>query len=241
MVLRSESRVKTAISLVIIHTNEGDHKPNMPDDHTAENLAAYLDRANAAEDWKSYHLICDDDSTVRYVPDDQAAWSARSANKRSLNICFTGWAHWTSDEWAAHLPMLRRGASEVAKWCGIYTIPTDKLTPAQVTLDQYGICGHWDWTVGKRDGTHTDPGLAFPWSLFIDLVRGEDMKSDERDALFDVRAQLAGVGPLGKYVGWPARPDTTTDAKTMVDYIRALHAEQRAQRAILDEIRSKLR
>lgn len=79
-----------------------------------------------------------------------------------------------------------------------------------------------------------------PWNLPM-LQEGDGMKSDERDALFDVRAQLAGVGPLGKYVGWPAHPDTTTDAKTMVDYVRALHAEQRAQRAILDEIRSKLK
>lgn len=172
MVVKSESRASTPISLVIIHTNEGDHKPNMPDDHTAEDLAAYLDRANTAQDWKSYHLICDDNSTVRYVPDDQAAWSALAANRRSLNLCFTGWAHWSRDEWMAHESMLRRGAAEVARWCATYHLPSIKLTPAQVGADQHGVCGHGDWSTGKNNGNHTDPGAAFPWATFMAMVTG---------------------------------------------------------------------
>lgn len=173
MVLRSESRAGTRISLIIIHTNEGGHKAGMADDHTAEDLAAYLDRANAAGDYKSYHKICDDDSTVNYVPDDQAAWSALAANKRSLNICLTGWAHWGPADWQAHRPMLVRAATEVRQWCAKYGIPARKLTPAQVGTDQSGICGHWDWTLGKKDGTHTDPGQQYLWDWFIQQVVGK--------------------------------------------------------------------
>jgi hypothetical protein len=181
MVLRSESRAGTPISLIIVHTNEGPHGAGLNPDHTAEDLAAYLDRANAEDDWKSYHLICDDDSTVRYVPDGQAAWSALSANKLSLNICFTGWAAWPRSEWLLHDRMLRRGAVEVAKWAKAYSIPVRKLSPMQVGADWLGICGHLDWTLGKRNGNHTDPGPYFPWDLFINYVLGPQSPSSEDD------------------------------------------------------------
>jgi hypothetical protein len=128
MVVKSESRAGTPISLIAIHTNEGDHAVGLPD-NTAENLAKYLDRANLGGESKSYHVICDDDSTVRYVPDDQASWSMLAGNKRSLGLCFTGWAAWPRSEWLAHDAMLRRGSVEVYRWCVKYQIPIKKLTP----------------------------------------------------------------------------------------------------------------
>lgn len=170
MIPRSESRDGTPISLILIHTNEGNHSPGLKPDHTAEDLAVYLDQANSEGDWKSYHLICDDDSTVRYVDDSQAAWSALSANKRSLNLCFTGWAAWPTSEWYRHDPMLRLGAQAVARWCAAYGIPARKLTPSQVGASWWGIAGHWDWTLGMRNGNHTDPGANFPWDRFITYV-----------------------------------------------------------------------
>jgi hypothetical protein len=179
MVLRSESRAGIPISLIIVHTNEGPHGVGLAPDHTAEDLAAYLDRANAEGDWKSYHLICDDDSVVRYVPDSQAAWSALAANKLSLNICFTGWAAWPRSEWLLHDRMLRLGAAEVAKWTKAYNIPIRKLSPMQVGADWLGICGHLDWTLGKRNGNHTDPGPYFPWDLFIGYVLGPQSTPSE--------------------------------------------------------------
>lgn len=183
MIPRSESRAGTPISLIITHTNEGPHGAGLTPDHTAEDLAAYLDRANAAGDWKSYHLICDDDSVVHYVPDSQAAWSALSANKRSLNICFTGWAAWPRSEWLLHDRMLRLGAAEVAKWAKAYSIPVRKLTPLQVGADWLGICGHWDWTLGKHNGNHTDPGANFPWDYFISLIQQGDDVTPEQDKM----------------------------------------------------------
>lgn len=185
-IVKSESRRGVMISLVAIHTNEGDNKPNEADDKTAENLAVYLDRENAAGRGKSYHLICDDDSTVRYVFDSEAAWALRTGNARSLNLCLTGWARWTRSEWLAHFPMLRRAADEVRAWCDMYNIPLRKLTPEEVGGDWWGICGHVDWTLGKRpilgeaSGTHTDPGQFFPWDIFLPMVIGET-ESDDMD------------------------------------------------------------
>jgi hypothetical protein len=173
--------------LVAVHTNEGDNKPNEADDKTAENLAGYLDRENAAGRFKSYHVICDDDSTVRYAPDTEAAWALRTGNARSLNICLTGWARWTRTEWLQHYPMLRQAAAQVRYWCQTYNIPMRKLLPGQVGNGWWGIIGHADWSVGMRpllgtvSGDHTDPGANFPWDIFIPMVIGETESDNGMD------------------------------------------------------------
>jgi hypothetical protein len=227
----SQSRNGTPIRLVAIHTSEGAR--------TAASLAAYLDQPGVEA---SYHVLVDDTQSIRYLPDGVACWAMLSGNPRALQLCFTGFAAWPRSEWLAHDWMLRQGAIVVAHWCGVYGIPPVKLTPAQVGANARGVMGHWDWTLGKHDGTHTDPGPNFPWDVFMGYVNqeGDDMQKDERDALYDVREQLTGARPAGQYPGWPAHPDITDKPKTMVDYIRALHAEQVAQRQVLDAILAKL-
>lgn len=169
----SESRRGWLPHLIIVHTNEGDHKPGMADDHTAEDLVRWMITQSV-----SYHKIVDDDSTVTMVPDDQAAWSARSANQRSLNICLTGWSRWSRTEWLQHQPMLNRAAGEVRNWSHTHGIPLVKLTPAQVGADARGVCGHGDWSVGKHDGDHSDPGRNFPWDVLLALPGQSARKVD---------------------------------------------------------------
>ena len=92
MVSKSESRQGSGVRLIGIHTNEGDNPANVFPDRTAENLAGYLDREKESGRSKSYHRICDDDSTVIYVPDSQAAWAMPyGGNLPALQLCFTGW------------------------------------------------------------------------------------------------------------------------------------------------------
>lgn len=158
----SESRRGIPVTLIIVHTNEGDHKPGMADDHTAEDLVRWMTTQSV-----SYHKIVDDDSTVTMVPDGQAAWSARSANVHSLNLCLTGWSRWSRAEWLQHGPMLARAGAEIRAWSHAHGIPLIKLTPAQVGADARGVCGHGDWSIGKHDGNHTDPGQQFPWDIVL--------------------------------------------------------------------------
>lgn len=167
MAAKSSSRGGTRIDLIVCHTNEGDNPPDQLPDRTAENLAIYLGRPDVQA---SYHKIVDDDSTVDYLPDAVMSWSVLSGNKRSLNLCFTGWARWTRSDWLAHDAMLQRGATEVREWCARHGIPAVRLTPAQVGAGFPGVCGHWDWTLGKAEGTHTDPGPGFPWATFMGYV-----------------------------------------------------------------------
>lgn len=155
----SEPRQGTKITLVAVHTAEGAT--------TAQSLENYLDQP-AVE--ASYHVLIDDDHTVTYLPDDVAAWAMLSGNHRSVQLCFTGFAKWPRSEWLAHDAMLRHAADVARAWCHKYGIPAVKLTPTQVGADMSGVMGHWDWTLGKKDGTHTDPGPGFPWDLFINYV-----------------------------------------------------------------------
>ncbi len=223
MAAKSSDRRGTKISLVAIHTNEGPNPSDVFPDRTAENLAKWMDGQNV-----SYHKIIDDDSIVHYVPDERYTWSLRSGNARSLNLCFTGYAGWPRAEWLRHQRMLEQGAGIVREWCRRWRIPIVKLSSSEVGKDFAGIIGHVNWTEGKRDGSHTDPGSNFPWDVFMNMVRGsnapeeDDLKQDERDALFDIREQLTGSRTPGQYPGWPARTDPDIRA-TVTDYLRAIH------------------
>ena len=62
-------------------------------------------------------------------------------------------------------------AALVADICTRYEIPIRKLTLEQVAAREPGICGHIDVTKAFKTGTHWDPGPAFPWGLFIAMVR----------------------------------------------------------------------
>jgi hypothetical protein len=201
MVVNSESRGGRTISLIIVHTNEGDNKPDdIGNDHTAEDLGRWMDRECAAGRGKSYHKIVDDDSTVTMVPDSQAAWAALAANRLSLNICLTGWAHWSRTEWLQHRSMLDRAGGEVRQWAHLHGIPLVKLGPTQVGANHRGVCGHGDWSIGKRDGTHTDPGPSFPWDILLGIAKPElvGATTQEDTVHVDLPATLpAGEGKPG--------------------------------------------
>lgn len=174
MSAKSSSRGGSPVTLIAVHTNEGDNPAFETTDHRAENLAAWMDGQPV-----SYHKIVDDDSVVNYVPDVRMSWALRSGNSRSLNVCFIGRAAWTRGEWLQHDRMLRMGGDIVRNWSIIHGIPARKLTPEQVNRDQRGVIGHWDWTIGKRDGSHTDPGPGFPWDLFMRYVNAQTPEGDD--------------------------------------------------------------
>lgn len=206
MAVKSSSRGGIPITLVAIHTNEGDNPADVYPDRTAENLARYLGGVNA-----SYHAIVDDDSVVPYVPDQRYAWALRRGNPRSLNLCFTGWASWSRGEWLRHDRMLRLGADRVRAWCDLYDIPIRKLTPAEVGRDLSGIIGHHDWTVGKNDGSHWDPGPGFPWDVFLGYVREQEPAVKRKRENVIENIPFSGTGtfgfilPVGKASGITAR------------------------------------
>lgn len=153
---RGGSRVR----LVVLHTAEGAR--------TTGALGRYFAKPGVQA---SSHVGIDDDRIELYVPYDRAAWTLRSGNPVSDNAELCGFAAWTRDQWInEHAPMLRLAAMWVRERCQVRAIPIVKLTPAQVAAGQAGVCGHIDWTLGMRDGSHTDPGPGFPWDVVMGLA-----------------------------------------------------------------------
>ena len=119
------------------------------------------------------HRGIDDNGIEQYVPYSEAAWTTRAANPISENAELCGFAAWTRGQWLnEHHPMLERTAAWIRERCLARGIPIRKLTPAQVGAGMAGVCGHVDWTLGMRDGSHTDPGPGFPWDVVIGLAAG---------------------------------------------------------------------
>jgi N-acetyl-anhydromuramyl-L-alanine amidase AmpD len=165
----SSPRGSAPVRLVILHTAEGAR--------TVAELGNYF--ASAAVQVSS-HVGIDDDGIEQYVDYAREAWTTRNANPISDNAELCGFAAWTRDQWINdHMPMLKNAASWVAARCTARNIPVVKLTPAQVAAGQPGVCGHVDWTVGMKDGTHTDPGPGFPWDVVISLAQGGGVPVDE--------------------------------------------------------------
>jgi hypothetical protein len=150
------SRNDTSVTWLAVHTAEGAT--------TAESLANYL--ADPAKQ-VSYHTVCDDNTTIQCVPFADEAWAMLGGNPRADQICCTGFAAWSRDTWMAHRGMLDRIAYWLAARAKARGIPISHIGAVGVAQRSSGVIGHYDYTVGANDGTHTDPGPNFPWDYVI--------------------------------------------------------------------------
>jgi hypothetical protein len=156
------SRGGKKVRLLIVHTAEGST--------SVEGLGAYF--ANAANQVSS-HAGIDDHRIETYVPYDQAAWTCRSANAIADQVELCGFARWTRVQWMSEHPeMLLLTAQWLRERAAARGIPLRKLTPAQVAAGDSGVIAHVDWTVGMKDGTHTDAGNGFPWDYVMAVATG---------------------------------------------------------------------
>lgn len=164
---------------VTVHTAEGSR--------TAASLGAYFyDPGTQA----SSHVGIDANNTLQYVSYANAAWTLRNGNEESDNAEICGFANWTRNEWlststvdgcANPRAMVRRAALWAKARCLVTGIPIRHLTPTQVGAGMKGIIGHWDYTRGTGDGTHTDPGANFPWDIFFNDMEDDDMPLTDAD------------------------------------------------------------
>jgi hypothetical protein len=170
---------RTSVQLVVIHTTEGSEGPN-----SAEDGASYDQRRT---DGTSTHFFHDSDSTVQCVRTEDQAHAARAqGNKRGIQHELCGRAGQGGAGWADPVSQgtLRQAARQCARDAKKWGIPVRKLSIAQVADGVKGFCGHVEITYAfpMDNGTHTDPGPAFPWTQFLDMVRAEmedDMTKDE--------------------------------------------------------------
>ena len=159
---------KGPIRLIVIHSMESQEKPK-----TAQAVASWFGGSTAPQ--SSAHFCVDNAMAVRVVDDSDIAWGAPGANADGLHIEMAGKANQTTAEWEDiySAGVMNQAAKVAADWCKKYGIPAVHLTPAQVADGKTkGICGHA--VVAKafpKLGNHTDPGVGFPWSLFISTIQ----------------------------------------------------------------------
>jgi hypothetical protein len=163
---RCESRQGKTVRQLAVHSTEGNDTPRVNDAASLRDAAWWTG---------SSHAICDNEALLTpaegCVPYDRAAWTLRSGNLISENIEQVGWARWTRAEWLAHPGTLENTARWLADRSKARGIPLVKLSPADVAAGKWGVIGHVDWTVGMKDGTHTDPGPNYPWDVVIPRAR----------------------------------------------------------------------
>lgn len=200
-----QSRGNARVRLVVLHTAEGARD--------VVSLGNYL--SNPAVE-ASYHVAFDDSCMEQYVNYNVAAWAVLSANDISDNGCCCGFAAWSRDEWLNnHKNMLELAAQWVASRCIARKLPIRHLSLAEVAACKNdpshpgGIIGHWDWTRGAQDGTHTDPGAQFPWDWVINRaqqIAGQPVqtRSRRRDMGYIIDPTLVPSG-----IADNAKPDGT--------------------------------
>lgn len=203
---------RSSVQLVVIHTTEGSASAS-----SAEDGAAYDQRRT---DGTSTHYFHDSDSTIQCVRTADQAHAARTqGNRRGIQheLCTrAGSANWAD---AYHQAMLRKAARQAARDSKKWGIPVRHLTVAEVAAGVKGFCGHWDITRAfpQDNGSHTDPGLNFPWTQFLDMVRAE-LDGDDMATAEDNTADL-----LGTVIPYPYDPDhPTRTVKTQLSYIPSL-------------------
>lgn len=169
------------IDQVVIHTTETACLPG---------VALILAKRFALTDKKkSAHYIVDPGETVQCVHERDVAWHCKRVNRRGIGIelCARSKAKgkrkatdWESDN---AVIMLRRAAYIVSSICHRWGIPVRHLSRQELLDGEKGIIGHVDASEAfKTPGGHRDPGPAFPWETFLEMV-AEDLvlwKQSER-------------------------------------------------------------
>jgi hypothetical protein len=169
-------RDEKAVRYIVIHYTAGAERNT-----SAEDGASYDARRT---DGVSTHYFVDSNSIVQCVLTKDRANAARSKGNRlgiQYELCGTVQ---TRAQWldTASKATLQLAARQVARDCKKYGIPVRRLSVAETRHawtefpnGPKGIVGHVDCTGAYPEdgGTHTDPGPAFPWDVFLDMVRAE--------------------------------------------------------------------
>jgi hypothetical protein len=181
MALANSSRNGARIIWVALHTAEGSRRRG--------DLYNFFDTVRSGSSHGGADGTGLDDG---WVPDDRAAWTLLNGNPVSLNLEMCAFARWTREQWLSTgtvdgvvnpRQMIRNAAEWARRKCEKYGIPKTHIGVDGVAARRPGIIMHRDYTLGARDGDHTDIGNNFPWDVFFADMNGaaeeDDMSWDE--------------------------------------------------------------
>lgn len=172
------SRGGASILGAVIHTTESA-------DGSLEGVARYLSTVGIEV---SSHYVVEATASkgeqwtrvIRLVPEDEKAWTAKSANPYFVQYELIGRAARTREQWlSTYRTQLETVAALVAEDALEYGFPVEHTVP--------GIVGHGDLSSFGYPNDHWDPGTGFPWQEFLGMVR----RYVETAGVPDVRDELA--------------------------------------------------
>jgi N-acetyl-anhydromuramyl-L-alanine amidase AmpD len=163
---RSSSGSNKPIKRVVIHCTVSPCEPG-----GARNIAAYFRSSSAGG---SAHYCVDPAEVVQSGYDSVICWHA-PPNPNSIGVELCDPMKGSGKRWGdrRHQDMLRLAATLVAQLCLAYDVPIRKIGPADLRDGRKGICGHDDVSDAWGQSSHWDPGPAFPWPQFMEMVRRE--------------------------------------------------------------------
>lgn len=155
---RSGRRGKTP-RLIVIHCTVSKEMGN-----GAEAVARYFETVDRPA---STHLVCDNNSTVRCVADEDTAYGSAGANDDGLHLELVGMPDQTTAQWldAYSDAELHEAGPSIRTWSTKFGIPLRWLTIAEVANGRTkGLCTHADVSKAFPEVStgHWDPGPNFP-------------------------------------------------------------------------------
>lgn len=141
---------------------------------TAKNVALWFGgKTKSPAPKASAHYCLDTAEIYQCVAESVVAWAAPGANRKGIHIEHAGYAAQTPGQWVDvyNLAMLEQSAKLAADICKRHAIPIVHLSVEELKAGKRGLCGHVDVTNAFNGGKgHTDPGVAFPWDLYLEMV-----------------------------------------------------------------------
>ncbi len=187
-------------------------RPLGPPRFVVIHYTAGSEQRTAAEDGVSYdarrtdgtsaHFYTDRDSIIQCVDTANRSHTALwNGNCYGIHIEQCG-TRQTREQWLdeASRPTIRNTARVCAWAMQAHDIPLARLVSRQVRSGR-GICGHIDCTTGfpEDDGTHEDPGTAYPWDVLFQDIRdiqgGDDMATGDEVWAANIGSTSLGIPP----------------------------------------------
>lgn len=161
----------------------------------------------------SPHAITDPGETVDLLDEGTVGWHCGNGNSEGLGLEVTGYAAWSFEDWTTgdNFAAVRLDAKRGSEAAVRHGIPMRWLSLDEIRNGGRGFCTHADISATLGGTNHWDPGLGFPFAIFMQMVQewagtgnvGTDTPNPQPEG---------GTGGAAVLTWWQKRMHWTEDA-----------------------------